>query len=221
MIINTNQIDTKAYTALILSVFDNLQLETDNGLFTIKLVYGNNSRLYKKLANKSDSITYRTPIMNIIETANTINLERSTNRLLKRKKLDINGQTVQLTYNSTPVDFMFELNIVSDTLTTMSALKETIISKFHNNTYYVDYISPLGETISTPIILNEITPEIDNEEDNYNGNRFISCRLVLTVEGFITNKWNTTGNKITLIETILSDYSNNINKILDTYTIEG
>lgn len=222
MTISNLPTNTKAYTALLLSIFDNLQIEDEqSNLYQVPIKYSNSSRLYKKLnSNNSKNIEFRTPIMGLIETDNVINLERAQNMLLRRK-FQVNGNTITIKYNSTPVDFIFELIIISDTLTTMSKIKESIITRFHNNTYYIDYVSYTGETIRTPVILNEIKTEIDNQEDDFLGNRFIECRLTLTVEGFVETKIELNKTKVSEIELLQKDYSKKVINLLDTYTITG
>lgn len=219
-----NQYDaTKSYTALILHVFSNLQLKIDdagNELYTIPILYANASRLYKKLANNDDSFTYRTPIMSLETNIDTeIALSRATNPILKRRVVDLGGNSITVTYNDKPTDYIGTITIVADTMTTLTNIVEGINSMFYHNTLYATYKTPLGEEIRTPIKLENIDMSTDNNADVYEDKRLLEAIIELRVEGLVHSNYNTNAKEITQIDLYIDDYTVAIDNIIEHYTI--
>lgn len=56
-----------------------------------------------------------------------------------------------------------------------------INSAFYNNVLYKDYKSPLGESIRTPIILQSIEMNIDNNEDIPEMGRLLEATITFKI----------------------------------------
>lgn len=213
---------TKSYTAMMLQVFSKLELlinQTD--LYNIQIVFGGASRLKKKLANiQENTFSYRTPIMSLDVGITNAGLERATNRLLKRRVLNIDAESVAVKYNDTPTDFEFKLTILADDFSTLSNIVEGIRGLFHNNVTYKDYKSPLGDIIRTPIIIDNIVADIENNEDVFENDRLLQAEFDLRVEGVIHSQFESNVKKITRIDMLIDDYTIDINNIIEQYTIQ-
>lgn len=219
MVINSYNA-TKSYTAMALKTFSNFQLQiNDTELYTIPLVYASASRLYKKLAKPDKTFSYRTPIMALDVNIDTDSLERATSPHLKRKVVDVNGTDLAITFNDKPVNYIGTVTVVADTLTTLTNIVEGINSAFYNNVLYKDYKSPLGESIRTPIILQSIEMNIDNNEDIPEMGRLLEATITFKIEGVIHSNYNTTGKRITDIQLIIQTYGLEVDKVIEEYRI--
>ena len=221
MIINTYNA-TESYTALALKTFSNFQLQiNDTELYTIKLVYASASRLYKKLAskNKDKTYSYRTPIMALEVDIDSDALDRATSPHLKRKLININNDSVSITFNDKPVNYIGTLTVIADNLVTLTNIVEGINSSFYNNVLYKDYKSPLGESIRTPIILQSIDINIDNNEDIPERGRLLEATIVFKIEGVIHSNYTSNSKIITDIQFIINDYSLEVERLIDSYRI--
>ena len=222
-IINFNN-SVKSYTASLLKLFSNMQLkiDSDTNLYQIPIVFSSASRLYKELAKKDDSFTYRVPIMSLsidIDTSTGFG-ERAISSVLKRKVIETENDSLLVTYSDKPLDLLGTITLIADTATTLTNLIEYINSMFYNNVIYFDYKSPLGENIRTPIKLENIEINMNNEEDVYEGNRYLEATIGLRVEGVSHSQISTNSKKITHIDFILEDYYKGIENIIDSYEIK-
>jgi len=209
--------EAKSYTALLLDQFSNLELKIDStNLYQIPIVFGNPDRLRAKLITPNN---YRKPIMSLSLLSSQPNLERSTNRLLKRKKIILNDTQVQVTYNDQPTDFSFELWILSDTMTSLTNITSAISTTFYNKYLYIDYKTPLNETISTPIKLDGIEYLIDNNESEFNDTRTIEAKLQFIVEGVQHSQISPVGGYIKEVDLYLDSWYKNIQTTIDSYKI--
>lgn len=221
MIIN-NYDSTKSYTAMMLKTLSNYQLRIDDTeLYTIPIVYANSSRLYKKLSSKDkdNTFSYRTPIMALEMNIDTEALDRATSPHLKRQVIDVGGESYSVTYNDKPVNYTGTLTVVADTLSTLTNIVEGINSSFYNNVIYKDYKSPLGESIRTPIILEGVDLNIDNNEDIPEMGRLLEATFNFKVEGLIHSNYNSNSKIITDIQFIIKNYTKEVEEIIDTYRI--
>lgn len=212
---------SKSYTAIVLQVFSNLQIYINGSdLYTIPIVFSNASRLKKKLSRtQNKEFNYRTPIMSLETNITSEGLDRSTNRLLKRRVIENGGNNISVTWNDTPTNFQFSLTVIADTLTTLMNIVEGIKGLFHNNVTYKDYISPLGYTIRTPIKIESISVNIENEESVYEGDRILEAEFDIILEGVVHSQFNTSNKKISEIQLLLNDYSNSLDNTIETYLV--
>lgn len=209
--------EAKSYTALLLNQFSNLELKIDaTNNYQIPIVFGNPDRLKAKLTN---SDTYRRPIMSLSLLSDEVDLDRSTNRMLKRKKVIIDGTQVQVTYNDQPTNFTFELWILSDTLTSLTNIISAISTSFYNKHLYVQYKSPLTETISTPIKLDSTEYLIDNNESEFTDTRTIEAKLQFTVQGVKHSQISPVGGYIKEVDLFLDTWYKGVEKNLEEYVI--
>lgn len=216
MIINFYD-EAKSYTALLLQQFSNLQLKiNDTSTYNIPLVFSNPDRLRNKLTKPNK---YRKPIMSLALLSDEPDLERSTNRLLKRKQIALDETTMNITYNDQATSFNFELWIMADTITSLTNIVSAISTTFHNKILYVDYISPLGETISTPIKIESFEYLIDNNEENEREQRTIEAKFQLKIEGVRHSQFQTTTGYIKEIDLYFDTYNKGIQKTIDEYAI--
>lgn len=222
---------TKSYTALILSLFDQITLARSGDNYTVPVRFANKSRLFKHLEYKSREsrslYSHLVPIMSLEFSGMDINLERQTNKLLKKGWVHYYNETTGayeqsiITWNDTSVDFNFRLNIVGNTITELMQITEYIISMFKNTLYYVDYKSPIYDrTISTPIVLNSTEVELDNNEDMYEDDRLISTSLDFTVKGIIHNNIRPITGRINDIEFNLDYYDKEVEYRMEQYLID-
>lgn len=215
--------EAKAYTALLLRQFSNLQLRiNESSLYTIPILFATPDRLHTKLRTNgqvSQSISYRKPIMSLMLKSDEIDLERVTNRLLKRKRVQTSDTTFTITWNDQPTNFNFQLLISADTLTSLTNIVSAVSTTFYNKVLYLDYKSPLGETISTPIILNSVEYNIDNNEDEPLQDRTIEAILDLSVQGVKHSQFTTESGFIKEIDFILEMYIKDIEDTIEKYTI--
>lgn len=209
--------EAKSYTALILNQFANLQLRIDeSNTYQIPIVFGNPDRLRSKLTNSN---TYRKPIMSLALLSDEVDIDRSTNRLLKRRKIDIDETSVQITYNDQPTNFTFELWILADTLTSLTNIVSAVSTTFYNKYLYLDYKTPIDETISTPIKIESVEYLIDNNESEYNDSRTIEAKIQLTVQGVKHAQIQPVNGFIKEINFYLDSYFKEVQSNLDSYTI--
>jgi hypothetical protein len=209
--------EAKSYTALLLNQFSSLELrinETDT--YNIPIVFGTPDRLRSKLTKSNK---YRKPVMCLTLLSDAVDLERNTNRLLKRKKLVINENQLQVTYNDQPTIFSFELWIMSDTLTSLTNIVSAISTTFYNNYLYIDYKTPLDETIRTPIKLESTEYLLDNNESEFTDNRTIEAKFQIDVHGVKHSQVSSTNGYINEINLYLDSWFKDVQKNLDTYTI--
>lgn len=232
MIINYYE-STKSYTALLLSVFDNIQIDRNDGPYTVPIKFAKKSRLIKKLeyeardsAGERSTYSHLVPIMSLDVTGLERNAIRQTNHLLKTGRVHVqddqgNYDYTILTWNDTPTDFLYELTVYSKTITELSNLIEYIISKFKYSLYYVDYNSPIYvKPISTPIELETTNIDIENNEDMYEEDRLVSASLSLRVKGIVHNNIQPQTDRIERIEFNLNHYNEQVNTLLEQYIIE-
>ena len=211
--------ESKSYTALMLQQFSNLQLKiTDINTYNIPILFATPDRLAAKLGN-TNSAKYRKPIMSLMLVDDEIDISRTTNRLLKRRAIKTSDTTFTVTYNDQPVNFNFELWIKADTFTSLTNIVSAISTSFYNKVLYLDYNSPLGETISTPIVLNDITYIVDNNESENNMDRTLDAKITFTVQGVKHSQFQVPTGFITEIDFILNIYKKDIENTLEQYTI--
>ena len=216
--------EAKAYTALLLQQFSNLQLKiNDSSLYTIPILFATPDRLHAKLTTNgqtSQSIKYRKPIMSLMLKNDEVDLTRVTNRLLKRKKVKTSDTTFNITYNDQPTNFNFQLWIKADTFTSLTNIISAITTTFYNNVLYLDYKSPIGETISTPVLLKGVEYMVDNNEDNNNMDRTIDASIDFTIQGVRHSQFTTETGFIKEIEFFLNIFVKDIENTLEQYLIE-
>lgn len=211
--------EAKSYTALLLQQFSNLQLKiNETALYTIPIVFATPDRLHSKLGN-TQSVKYRKPIMSLMLQSEEIDLTRLTNRLLKRRKLQKDELSYTVTYNDQPTNFNFELWIKADTLTSLSNIVSAISTTFYNKVLYLDYKTPLGETISTPIKLETIEYLIDNNEDDNLMDRTIDAKISFIIEGVKHSQITSDVTFINEIDFILNLYKQDIENTIEQYVI--
>lgn len=223
MILNFHD-STKSYTAMMLQKFSNFQLMIDDSmtnLYTIPIVFGSASRLYDKLNSTDTKFKYRTPIMSLEVNLDVDALDRATNPILKRKSLDIDGDSVLISYNDKPMNYTGTITVIADTLTTLTNIVEGVSSAFHNNVVYTDYVSPIGENIRTPIKLVNVEMNIDKNEDIPESGRLLEATFELLVEGVVHSNYQTNSKIIKNIDFVLYDYTVNIDNIIDHYNIDS
>lgn len=221
MIINKFD-STKNYTALLLSLFDNIQLQkTDNTYYTIPIYFSNKSRLYKKLARTQVDKQYSIKIPAFsLELINwEPSYDRATSRFLKRKVVAFDAFKSTVTWNDTPINFNFKMTLLSKNLEELTNISEAIISIFKNNLYYIDYKTPIGDTISTPISLESADVNIDNNEAEYLDDRMLESEFTFKVEGVAHSQFNTLNGTVKTINFILERYNLSIDQIIEQYTI--
>lgn len=212
--------ESKSYTALLLQQFSNLQLKiNETSTYQIPILFATPDRLQAKLGD-TNTIKYRKPIMSLMLMSDEIDQARTTNRLLKRKKLSLSSTSVEITYNDQPTNFNFELWIKADTLTSLTNIVSAISTSFYNKVLYVDYISPLGETISTPIKLDGVEYLIDNNEDEANKDRTIEAKIQISIQGVKHSQVKHTTTFIKEIDFFLKTYAEGIESTLEQYLIK-
>lgn len=215
----------KIYTGAILSMFSDIQLKRrDTTPYTVPVYYGSKSRLYKhlnKMAENQTGVIYQQllPAMSLSTNGLVQNKARQTNRLLKKKIVEIDTQNVTLNWNDTTVDIPFQLSLISKNLTEMTNLAEYIVSVFKNGLYYIDVNTPLSPfPISTPIILEDSSFEIDNQEDEYSGDLYLETTFNFTVRGILHNNVTSDSKIITNIA-INAFMDLEYSKIVESYNI--
>jgi len=212
--------ESKSYTALILQQFANLQLRiNETSLYTIPVLFATPDRLQSKLGN-TNTVKYRKPIMSLMLLNDEIDIDRMTNRLLKRRNITLSATQIQVTYNDQPTNFNYELWIKADTLTSLTNIVSAITTSFYNKVLYVDYKSPLGETISTPIVLTSVEYLIDNNEDNPNMDRTIDAKIQFTVQGVKHSQITSATGFIKEIDFYLNIYKEDIENTIEHYLIK-
>lgn len=203
-IINEYNMST-IYTAAVLSLFDDISLARRDVLnpYKIPIIFGDKSELYKRLfseSTKDPSITYQMqmPAMSLNFLGMNRNFDRQTNRLLKKRLLEIDGLTSQVNWNDVAVDLTYKLTLVSKSMTEMTNIAEYILSAFKNGLYYLDIKTPLyTDPISTSIALNTSDISIENNEIEYENMRALETTFEITVKGIIHNNVVSTNSKIT------------------------
>ena len=205
-----NQYDmSRLYTAVLLSLFDDIQLARRDPLnpYTVPITYTSKSRLYKKLyseSSKADGVMYsmNLPAMALSFNTFTPNLERQTNRMLKKRIVEIDATSATVNWNDVATDFDYTLTIVGKSLTELTNIAEYIVSTFKNQLYYVNVKTPLypNDPISTPIKLTTTTVNIDNAEEEYAGDRMLECVLDFTIQGILHNNVTTDSKFITSVQ---------------------
>jgi len=229
MIINDSNNMVKLYTGALLSIFDNIQLARRdvNNPYTVPIVFGSKSRLYKSLYRKdstNDTVIYQlsVPAMSLSITGIERNLQRQTNRMLKNKIVEIDSQNARVNWNDTAVNINYTLTIISKNITELMEITEYIISNsFKNGLYYIDVNTPLYTTpISTPIIMNTTSTVIDNNEDDYGNDRYLETTFDFTVQGILHNNV-TTDSKLITSTKLNMYYENLLNSLIDSYTINA
>lgn len=219
MILTFHQ-SSRNYTAILLKLLSNYKLEiSTNDYYTIPVKFSSASRLYKSL-NKNDHGSLRVPIMGLEINETPPDYSRSTNKFLKRKILEIDSENVRVTYNDTPVNYNFTLTLLSDSMTSLTNINEAIISEFHNGVRYVDYTSPLGEIISTPIKLESISLDTDNNESDFIEDRLIQSTFTFVIEGVVHQQLNYDEKYIKEINLYLQKGVDEVEYELDSYTID-
>jgi hypothetical protein len=194
---------TKLYTTVVLSLFDSIQINRRAEPYTIPVIFGNKSELYKRLfseATKDPSVTYQlqVPAMSLDYLGFERNLDRQTNRLLKRNILTIDSQTAMVNWNDVAVDFHFKLTLISKSMTEMSNINEYIMSVFKNGLYYVDVKTPLyTDVISTPVVMKTADVSIENNEDVYEQPRALETTFDIVVKGLLHNNISSSNPVIT------------------------
>lgn len=221
MILNFHN-STRAYTAMMLQMFGNMQIKIDDSkLYNIPVLYEAPSRLYQKLAKPDKSFTYRVPIMSIemnIDAQSSIG--RLTNPILRRKIVELENYKLGITYNDKPCDFLCTLTVISDTLSSLTNIVEGINAMFYHNTLYGTYKTPLGDEIRTPIKLEDIGLNIDRNDDVPEADRYLEATFMFRIEGVVHSNFNTTSSKITEVGLIIKDYNLDIETELAKYMIK-
>ena len=223
MAIITEYSMVKIYTAVMLSLFDEIQLNRRE-LYTIPITFGSKERLYQRLyeqQTKPDSITYSMSLPAFSLEFNGVdrNLERQTNRLLRKTILQIDDNNVSVNWNDTSVDLQFTLHLISKSMTEMTQVIEYVISSFKNGLYYVDVKSPLyQDPISTPIILDTAQVEIDMNEEVYEDTRVLETSFDMTLKGILHN--NVVSNSTIIKQIDLNMYLDlEYKKLADSYKV--
>lgn len=214
---------TKSYTAMALQAFSNLHIKiNDTATYEIPILFSNPSRLKQKLAKPDKTFTYRTPIMGLeINIDAQSSLNRTTNSMFKRKVLDIDNIKVGVTYNDKPCDFLCTLTVIADTMTSLTNIVEGINSLFPNNVLYATYKTPFGDELRTPMKLEDIGLNIDNNDGVQEDDRYLEATFMIRIEGVIHSNYHTTSSRIKEIEFLIKDYTFNIDTILERYSIKA
>lgn len=212
---------TKSYTAMALSTFSNIQLKIDDTkLYTIPIVFANMSRLKSKLLKPDKSFTYRAPIFSLevdIDAQSSIN--RMTNPMLRRKVIEIDNTKLGITYNDKPCDYLVTLNVVADTMTSLTNIVEGINAMFYHNVLYATYKTPLGDEIRTPMKLEDIGFSPDNMDDVPEGDRLLEATFMIRIEGVVHSNYNTQSSKITDIEFLITNYNKEVDNLIERFSI--
>lgn len=193
------------YTGVVISLFDNIQLQRRGTTpYTVPVVFAEKDRLHKHLqeqTRKASSTTiYQLSVPALSITMNGMDraLERQTNRMLKKKLVEIDSQTVTMNWNDTAVDLAFEMTLLAKSLTEMMHINEFIMSSFKNGLYYSNVKTPLyTEAIKTPIILNTASIQIDDNEFEYGDDRLLSTKYDIIVKGILHNNLTSNSKVIT------------------------
>lgn len=205
-----NQFDmSRLYTAVLLSLFDDIQLTRRDALnpYTVPIMFADRSRLYKKLyrVDTSDTtgVNYSLNLPAMALTFNGFNpaLERQTNKLLRKKIATVDENNVTVNWNDVATDFSYNLLLVGKSLTEMTNIAEYIVSTFKNQIYYVNTLTPLYQSpVSTPIILNTVDVNIDSNENEYSDDRLLECSFDITVQGILHNNVKSTSRIINEVQ---------------------
>lgn len=193
------------YTGVVISLFDNIQLQRRGATpYTVPVVFAEKDRLNKHLQEQtrkqSSTTTYQlsVPALSVTITGMDRALERQTNRMLKKKLVEIDTQTVTVNWNDTAVDLTFTMTLLAKSLTEMMHINEFIMSTFKNGLYYANVKTPLySEAIKTPVILNTAAIQIDSNEFEYGDDRLLTTNYDLVVKGILHNNLTTNSKIIT------------------------
>ena len=216
------------YTAVLLSLFDNIQIKRRDALnpYTIPVTFGSKSRLYKRLYSefvKDPSVIYQQQLPAISVDFNGIerNFDRQTNRMLKKKLVDIDGLSATVNWNDTAVDLPYTMTLIAKSMTEMTNIIEYIVSVFKNGLYYIDVKTPLyTDTISTPIVLETSDISIENNSEEYGDMRLLEATFDLKIKGILHNNVTSTNSKIT--KAMLNMYMDlQYQTIVQTYQVQG
>lgn len=212
---------TKSYTAMALSTFSNIQLKIDDTkLYTIPIVFANMSRLKSKLLKPDKSFTYRTPIFGLeVDIDAQSSITRMTNPVLRRKIVQLDNDRIGITYNDKPCDFLITLNVVADTMTSLTNIVEGINSMFYHNVLYSTYKTPFGDELRIPMKLEDIGFSPDNMDDIPEGDRLLEATFMIRIEGVVHSNYNSTNSKIKNIDFLITDYNKEIDNLIERYSI--
>jgi len=193
------------YTGVVISLFDNIQLQRRGATpYTVPIVFADKDRLHKHLQeikNKQSSTTQyqlSVPALSVSLTDMNRALDRQTNRMLKKKLVEIDSNTVTMNWNDTAMDFQFKMTLLSKSITEMQLINEFILGAFKNGLYYAKVKTPLYDTpINTPVVLNTASISMDNNDLEYGNDRLLSTVYDITVRGILHNNLTTDSKVIT------------------------
>jgi hypothetical protein len=196
---------TKIYTASIMSILSNIKLKRENSLWTVPVYFGTRDRLFQQQqeeARKSSTSTLyeiQLPAFSVELTDVQRNLSRQTNRLVK-KKVDITGINTVLTWNDTSVDLTYKVILRAKSILEMTEINEGLLSAFKNGVYYIKIKTPLyDDPISTPIVFDTISVELNNNETEFLDNRVLTSIYSMKIKGIYHHNVTTNSKEITEI----------------------
>ncbi len=219
--INFNDVG-KSYTAAMLKLFSDYRLDIDGtNEYEIPLFFGSASRLYKRLSTKTRGVSIRLPAMSLDLNSYEPDISRNVSRLLKRKVVSIDDDNIRINYNSTSVNLSFNLILLADTMTSLSNITEFIMANFLNGVRYFDYISPLGEVISTPIRLVSVQNDSDNFADDYSEDKSLRMLFEFSIEGQIEHPYTEDAKKLKQIQLFLYDRVIDDTALIENFNIDA
>ena len=212
---------TKSYTAMLLSMFDNIVIDKQGASYTVPIYFTDREKLVMMVDNTSASIDTVVPTMSL--QFNSLDLEptRQTNHLLRKSRIQIDGVTYDVQWNDSMVNYNFTLNILTRTMNDMTAILEFIISKFKNSLYYMNYKSPIFEDyISTPIVMESNSVEMVSDESFDGRSRMVQASIEFTVKGVVHNNITSTQAKVETIELFLQTYDQEVANTVQQHVLE-
>lgn len=193
------------YTGVVISMFDKIQLARRGTTpYTVPIYFADKDRLHKHIysqqVKQNNTTIYQmsVPAMALSLTGMERALERQTNRMLKKKVVEIDDQNVTVAWNDVAVDFTYQLVLLAKSITELQHINEFVVSSFKNGLYYTNVKTPLYDAISTPIYLNTTDIQIESNELEYGDDRLVESTMSLTVRGILHN--NMTSNNTVITE---------------------
>ena len=214
--------NTKKYMILLLSLFKDLKVAIDDtNSYEISIKLASASRLYKKLAVKSDKLNYRLPLFGFEFVDFEKDTARIINRMNKRKvvKLD-DGTKVRVYQSGVAYNFNYRLTMLTKTSEDLTNISEYIISLFHNGVRYLDYNTIFDDTVSTAIRLVGHNNDSNLNENDYNNDTLHQMTFDFSIEGFIETNTPYDDTYIQEINLILQKAGENVDYELESYIVE-
>ena len=147
--------------------------------------------------------------------------KKQISRLLKRKVVSIDDDNIRINYNSTSVNLSYSMVLLADSMTSLTNIAEFIMANFLNGVRYFDYISPLGEVISTPIRLVSVQNDSDNFADDYSEDKSLRMLFEFSIEGQIEHPYTEDAKKLKQIQMFLYDRVVTDTALIENFNIDA